>query len=263
MGIGVSGAAIATVLGYAIPAVIGIIFFCKKDRPLHFVKPKFDIDLLKNSCVNGSSEMVTQLSSAVTTFFYNLAMLEFLGESGVAAITIILYIQFLLSAAYIGFTSGVALKIGYNYGAQNKKEIQKLVRYSYAIILGFSIITFIIAKIIEYPLTALFCGEGTEVFYITLNGFKIFSVSFLLCGVNIFTSGMFTAFSNGKVSGMLSLFRTFIFFMVGIFTLPRFFGVNGIWLISVFTEILSIFISVIAVLRYKHTYGYSLKLSYN
>ncbi|WP_294406518.1 MATE family efflux transporter [uncultured Clostridium sp.] len=253
---GVSGAAAATVIGYTVPAVIGLFFFADKKNLIHFVKSKFKAEVLKESCINGSSEMVTQLSSAVTTFLYNLAMLKYLGEAGVASITVILYIQFLLSAAYIGFTSGVAPRIGYNYGAQNKKEIHKLVKYSYIIIGGFSIITFIFSKIIEYPLTALFCGKGTEIYYITLNGFNLFSISFLLCGINIFTCGLFTAFSNGKVSGMLSLFRTFIFFIIGLFVLPQFLGVDGVWLIAAFSEVLSLILSAAVLFKYRYAYGY-------
>ena len=259
MKMGVSGAAIATILGYAIPAVIGIIFFARKKNLLHFTKTKFNFKFIKESCINGSSEMVTQLSTAVTTFLYNAVMLKFAGEAGVAAITVILYIQFLLAAAYIGFTSGVAPRIGYNYGAQNKEEINKLVKYSFIIIASFSVMVFIISKILEEPLTAMFCGRGTEVYYLALNGFNLFMISFLLCGFNIFTSGMFTAFSNGIVSGILSLFRTFIFFILGMVTLPIFLGIDGVWLIAGFAEVLCLILSVIAVYKYRNTYGYDLR----
>lgn len=258
---GVSGAAIATVIGYTVPAIIGLVFFADKKNLIHFTKPKFNAGVLKESCINGSSEMVTQLSSAVTTFLYNAAMLKFLGVAGVAAITVILYIQFLLSAAYIGFTSGVAPRIGYNYGAQNKTEIHKLVKYSYIIISVFSIITFMFSKLIEYPLTSLFCGKDTELYYITLNGFDLFSISFLLCGTNIFTSGLFTAFSNGKISGMLSLFRTFIFFILGLVILPPFLDVDGVWLIAVFSEVLSLILSLAVLFKYRYVYGYNKRVA--
>lgn len=257
---GVSGAAYATIIGYALPAVIGVVFFMDKKRILHITKPVMDLQVLKDSCINGSSEMVTQLATAVTTYLYNIAMLRYLGEDGVAAITVILYIQFLLSAAYIGFTSGAAPRIGYNYGAENKEEIQKIVKYSFIIIISFSIISFIIAFMVKVPLTSLFCGKGTDVYNITLHGFDLFSASFLLCGINIFTCGMFTAFSNGKVSGLLSLFRTFIFFVLGIMILPYFLDVDGIWLVAVFAEIGSLILSCIALFRYRDTYGYSFKL---
>lgn len=258
---GVSGAAYATIIGYVVPAVIGLVFFMNKKRVLYITKPVMNLKVLTDSCINGSSEMVTQLASAVTTYLYNIAMLKYLGEDGVAAITVILYIQFLLSAAYIGFTSGAAPRIGYNYGAENKEEIQKLIKYSFTIIISFSIISFIIAFILKNPLTAMFCGKGTEVYNITIHGFDLFALNFLLCGINIFTCGMFTAFSNGKVSGLLSLFRTFIFFIIGIIILPYFFDVDGVWLVAVFAEAFSLILSVVYLLKYKEEYGYSLKLN--
>lgn len=257
---GVTGAGVATIIGYAIPAIIGFVFFSNKKYSLHFTKPVMDLKVLRDSCINGSSEMVTQLATAVTTYLYNIAMLKYLGESGVAAITVILYIQFLLSAAYIGFTSGVSPRIGYNYGARNKDELKKIIKYSFIIIITFSIISFIIAFIVKTPLTALFCGKGTEVYNITIHGFDLFSLSFLLCGINIFTCGMFTAFSNGKVSGLLSLFRTFIFFIIGIAVLPYFLDVDGVWLAAVFAECLSLILSIIALFRYSNEYEYGFKL---
>lgn len=258
--IGVAGAGYGTIIGYAIPAVIGLIFFMDKKRTLYITKPVMDFKALLGSCINGSSEMVTQLATAVTTYLYNIAMLKYLGEDGVAAITVILYIQFLLSAAYIGFTSGAAPRISYNYGAKNKEEIQKLIKYSFIIIGTFSVISFIIAFMLKIPLTALFCGKGTEVYNMTIHGFDLFSVSFLLCGFNIFTSGMFTAFSNGKVSGLLSLFRTFIFFVIGIIVLPYFLEVDGVWLVAVFAEVFSLILSIAALIKYKDEYGYGIKL---
>ncbi|WP_243159351.1 MATE family efflux transporter [Clostridium sp. SM-530-WT-3G] len=257
---GVAGAGYGTIIGYAIPALIGLVFFMNKKRTLYITKPIMNIKALIDSCINGSSEMVTQLATAVTTYLYNIAMLKYLGEDGVAAITVILYIQFLLSAAYIGFTSGAAPRIGYNYGAENKEQIQKLIKYSFIIIGTFSIISFIIAFMVKVPLTALFCGKGTTVYNMTIHGFDLFSVSFLLCGFNIFTCGMFTAFSNGRVSGLLSLFRTFIFFIIGIIILPYFLEVDGVWLVAVFAELFSLILSVAALIKYKDEYGYSTKL---
>lgn len=254
---GVKGAAIATMIGYSIPAIIGIIYFSNKKNILHFVKPSFDFKIILSSCSNGSSEMVTQLSTAVTTFLYNILMLKFLGEEGVAAITIILYVQFLLTSAYLGFTSGVSPRISYNYGAKDKEQLNKIIKYSYIFIGIFSIITFIIAKISAVPVIALFSGSGSSLYEVTLAGFDIFSISFLICGVNIFTSGMFTAFSNGKISALLSLLRTFIFFILGVIILPPIWGINGIWLIVPFSEILSLSFCILYVFKYRNTYGYS------
>lgn len=242
--LGIAGAAIATCLGYAVTAIIGLVYFCNKKHTLHFVKFKFNKKVIIKSCTNGSSEMVTQLASAVTTFLYNIYMLKYLGESGVAAITIVLYAQFLLASAFLGFTSGVAPRISYSYGSKNINLLKKLIKNSYIYLGIISIASFTIALLIAPIISAFFAGNGTDIYYITVHGFKLFSFSFLLCGINIFTSGMFTALSNGKVSAILSLLRTFVFFILGILILPPVLEVDGVWLVVVFAEILTLVASV-------------------
>lgn len=254
--LGVTGVALATCIGYVLPSIIAIIYFTKKTNTLYFVKPKFNFNVIKDSCINGSSEMVTQLSSAVTTFLYNVTMLKFLGEDGIAAITIILYIQFLLNAAYLGFTSGASPRISFNYGSQNKEQVQKLIKYSYIIIFIFSISSFVIARGLSEALIATFTAKGTNLFDITLNGFIIFSIGFLVSGLNIFTCGMFTAFSNGKVSALLSLLRTFILFTLGIVVLPFLFHINGVWLVVPFAEFSTLIFSIVFLYKYRNQYMY-------
>lgn len=256
LNMGVSGAALATCIGYTLPSLVGIIYFFKRKNTLHFVKTSFDFKIIKDTCINGSSEMVTQLASAVTTFLYNIAMIKFLGEDGVAAITIILYVQFLLGSAYMGFTSGVAPRISYNYGSKNDDQVKRLVKYSIIIVGVFGFVIFMTARVMETTLISIFAAKGTELFNIALNGFKLFSIGFLISGLNIFISGMFTAFSNGKISAMLSLFRTFIFFVIGMMVLPNILGVNGVWLVVPFAEIITLIISVVCMRKYKDTYIY-------
>lgn len=259
LNMGLVGAALATCIGYSLPSIIGIIYFFNKKNTLHFVKPKFNFKTILYSCSNGSSEMVTQISSAVTTFLYNIIMIKLLGENGVTSITIVLYAQFLLVSAYIGFTSGVSPRISYNFGSENKQQLYKIIKYSYIFIMLFSISTFIISKYLSPLLISIFAGNGTELYNITLNGFNLFQISFLLCGVNIFTSGMFTAFSNGKVSALLSLLRTFIFLSSGIIFLPSLIGVNGVWLAVPLAEIMTLVFSLFYIYKYKNIYGYSYK----
>ncbi|WP_460292643.1 MATE family efflux transporter [Clostridium tertium] len=259
LNMGLVGAALATCIGYSLPSIIGIIYFFNKKNTLHFVKPKFNFKTILYSCSNGSSEMVTQISSAVTTFLYNIIMIKLLGENGVASITIVLYAQFLLVSAYIGFTSGVSPRISYNLGSENKQQLYKIIKYSYIFIMLFSISTFIISKYLSPLLISIFAGNRTELYDITLNGFNLFQISFLLCGVNIFTSGMFTAFSNGKVSALLSLLRTFIFLSSGIIFLPSLIGVNGVWLAVPLAEIMTLVFSLFYIYKYKNIYGYSYK----
>ncbi|CEQ20888.1 multidrug efflux protein [[Clostridium] sordellii] len=256
---GALGAALATCISYALPAMVGVIYFSRKSNLLCFAKPKFNIKLILDSCMNGSSEMVTQMSGAVTTFLYNSAMLKFLGEDGVASITIILYVQFLLNSAYIGFTSGVSPRISYNYGSRDDEQIKKLVKYSFTIISVFAIFIFVSSRSFSNVIIGMFSPKGTALYDTTLNGFMIFSFNFLVVGINIFTSGMFTAFSNGKISAMLSILRTFILFTMGIMILPKFLGVNGVWLVVPFAEFTTFIVSMIFINKYKYIYMYGKK----
>ena len=257
MNMGLKGAALATSIGYVLPSLVGIIYFLNKKNVLHFVRPKFNINVIKNSCLNGSSEMITQISSAVTTFLFNIVMIKFLGEEGVAAITIILYVQFLLNSAYMGFTSGVQPRISYNYGSLDEEQVSKLVKYSLLIVSSFGIITFFGSRLMSDILISMFATKGSTLFDITKNGFMIFSMCYLVEGINIFGSGMFTAFSNGKISALISLLRTFLFFVVGMLFLPKYLGVNGVWLVVPFAEITTLSISSYFIYKYRNEYMYS------
>ncbi|MFR9070342.1 MAG: MATE family efflux transporter [Paraclostridium sp.] len=253
---GALGAALATCVSYALPAMVGVIYFSRKSNVLCFANPKFNMKLILDSCMNGSSEMVTQMSGAVTTFLYNAAMLKFLGEDGVASITIILYVQFLLNSAYIGFTSGVSPRISYNYGSRDDEQLRKIVKYSFTIVCVFAAFIFISSRSFSNVIIGMFSPKGTALYDITLNGFMIFSFNFLVVGMNIFTSGMFTAFSNGKVSALLSILRTFILFTIGIIILPRFLGVNGVWMVVPFAEFTTLIVSLFFINKYKYIYMY-------
>lgn len=254
---GIAGAALATGIGLLIPSIIGLIYFLNQKNYLHFVKPKLDWSIIIKSATNGSSEMVTNLSTGVTTLLFNLMMIKYLGVDGVAAMTIILYAQFLLISVYLGFASGAAPLISYSYGEQNSEELKKLIRYSYRFILVASILTFGVSLILAPYIIQIFTDPTSTVYDITLNGFNIFSISFLLVGINIFASSMFTAFSNGKISVLISSLRTLILVIIGIIVLPMFFGVNGIWLTIPFAEIMTIFFSIFLTKKYRHHYQYA------
>lgn len=254
---GIAGAALATGIGLLIPSIIGLIYFLNQKNYLHFVKPELDWSIIIKSATNGSSEMVTNLSTGVTTLLFNLMMIKYLGVDGVAAMTIILYAQFLLISVYLGFASGAAPLISYSYGEQNSEELKKLIRYSYRFILVASILTFGVSLILAPYIIQIFTDPTSTVYDITLNGFNIFSISFLLVGINIFASSMFTAFSNGKISVLISSLRTLILVIIGIIVLPMFFGVNGIWLTIPFAEIMTIFFSIFLTKKYRHHYQYA------
>lgn len=257
MQMGIKGAAIATSMGYMIPAIAGVIFFLSnKKGNLSFVKPKLRLRVLGESCFNGSSEMVSQLAAAVTTFLFNTAMMCLLGEDGVAAITIIIYSQFLLTTLYIGFSMGVAPIFSYNYGSSNTEQLKRLFNICFKFIAGVSILVFALSELGGAYLVGIFAERNTSVYEITRNGYFIFPFSFLFCGLNIFTSALFTALSNGKISAVISFLRTFVFLTIGILVLPAVLGVNGVWLAVPLAEAFTLIFAVMFLIRYKKRYQY-------
>lgn len=256
-GFGVSGAAIATSIGYVVPAILGIIyFFVYRQGTLYFVKPHFDFKTLLKACTNGSSEMVTNLALAVVTLMFNLLMLKYEGENGVAAITIVLYAQFLLTSIFMGFSGGVAPIFSYNYGNQNDAQIKKVFRMCVGIVFVFSLLMYGCSIVFAKPMIAIFSKEGSEVFELTYHGFQLFSVSFLFSGVNIFASGLFTAFSNGKISAILSFLRTGVFLIASLILLPFLLGGEGIWLAVPVAELISFLVSIAFLWSNRHQYHY-------
>lgn len=256
-GFGVSGAALATSIGYSIPGLFGLIYFAvSRKGTLYFVKPVFRWGVLFKCCINGSSEMVNNLAVAVTTFLFNVLMLKYAGEAGVAAITIVLYAQFLMTSAFMGFSSGIAPIVSFNYGSGNVRQLKKIFKISVWVITVVSAAVFVIAETCSDVVIMVFTPAGSEVFGLTKYGFAIFSFSFLCTGMNIFASALFTAFSNGKISAILSFLRTFVFLTSCLLFLPLFWGVDGIWLAVPVAEVMALFVSVYYLVRFKKVYQY-------
>lgn len=246
---GIAGAAIATGIGQSVPAVAGLFCFLLSRKGLYFTRFRLHPKELLMACYNGSSEMVTQLSNAVITFLFNLIMLELAGENGVAAITILLYGQFLFNAFYLGFSIGISPIVGFQYGAGNRKQLRSIYRTSFLFVLASSVALTVIAVISSTPLVSVFTRDP-ETFALADAGFRIFAFNFLFSGFNIASSGFFTALSNGRVSAIISFLRTLVFIVLSLLTLPRFFGITGAWLAIPVAE----FLTLMLALRLHRTY---------
>ncbi len=250
-GMEIRGAALGTGLGYLIPAAAGTVFFFRNRGALFFVKPRWRGALLTESCLNGSSEMVGQLAAALTTFLFNLTMMERLGEDGVAAVTIMIYSQFLLNTLFIGFSMGVAPVIGFHYGSGNRKQQRKILSICIRFLAAASLLIFALSISGGSLVVRMFTPDASRVYEIAAAGFPVFSVSFLFCGFNIFISALFTALSNGKVSAVLSFLRTFGLLCGGILLLPRLFVITGVWMAVPMAEGIMFFVSLGCLIYYR------------
>lgn len=251
---GLKGAGFATGMGYFIPTFIGFIFFINPKRMLHFTKPSKDIKMILKACANGSSEMITQCSNGIVTFLFNLTTLKYFGEEGVSTITIFLYIQFLVSAIFMGYSIGIAPKISYFYGNQNKEALKNIFRFSLQFVGVASVVAYLLVNWNQIKLVSLFATPETETFILAIEGLRLYSIAFLLLGIPIFISSMFTAFSNGTISAFISIFRALICESIAIIVFPFLFPIEFLWLSVPFAQICSCILCYFLYIRYGRKY---------
>ena len=255
-GMGISGTAIATGIGYSVTAVAGVFVFSKKKSLLHFKKPVFRFKVLVSAAAKGCSEMATALVTGIITMLFNWTMLTFAGEDGVAAVTIIMYVLMFASSLYTGYSYGAAPMLSYYYGEQNYTKLKKLVAVSLKVIAEISLVTAAVSFLLTRPLVSVFASPDNPVYDLAVTGNRICSAALLFIGFNIFASGLFTALSNGVVSAVLAFSRSFVFMMITMIVLPRIMGVNGIWLATPAAELMALALSAFMFSKYRKRYKY-------
>lgn len=254
---GLAGAAAATMMGQVVGGIIPLFYFAKKNNSLlHFTKFKWDMSVIWKTCTNGSSEMMTNLSASVVNILYNYQLMRIAGENGISAYGVIMYVNFVFTALFIGYSIGSAPIFAYHYGAGNHNELQNLFQKSLKLIAISSIILTILAEAVSLPLTSIFVGYDKELLDMTCNGFKVYALSFAISGFNIFSSGFFTALNNGFISAFISFTRTLLFQLGAVLILPFLIGLNGIWLAIVTAELLALFVSIFFFVTKRKQYHY-------
>lgn len=254
---GVLGAGIASATSQVVGAIIPLIYFISKNSSyLRISKPKFELKPIVKTCTNGSSEMVTNISLSLVNMLYNLQLLKYVGDHGVAAYGIIMYVGFIFISIYLGYSIGVSPIIGYHYGAKNKKELKNIYSKSMKLLLLTSIILTVLAEVLAYPLASIFVGYDKDLLQIATRALRLYALSYIICWFNIFVSAFFTSLNNGLISAVVSFLRTFVFQLIMIFIMPLIFDVDGLWLAVLASEILALFLSVYCIIKNKKKYGY-------
>ncbi len=254
---GVLGAGLATVLSQFVGAVIPLIYFLSKNSSyLRLTKPKFELKPILKSCGNGSSEMVTNLSLSLVNILYNLQLLKYIGDNGVAAYGIIMYVGFIFIGIYLGYSIGISPIIGYHYGAGNKKELKSLLKKSVKMLLFISIILTVLAILSANFLASIFVGYDKDLLDLTTDALRLYSVSYIILWFNIFASSFFTALNDGLTSAIISFLRTLAIQILMLYIMPLLFDVTGLWLAVFASELISLFVSVFFIIKNKKKYGY-------
>lgn len=252
LGLGTLGAAWSTTLSITVSMLIGLGYFLKYSH-IKFCRPRINWKVLFKSCTNGSSEMLTEMSTGITTFLFNLIIMQYFGEDGVAAVTIIMYIYYFFIAVYMGIAVAAAPIVSYNVGSGNYEKIKETTRYSFITIAISSVLILAISLLYGREIIHLFVGDG-NVFHLTWDALKLFSPVFLFIGLNVFLSGYFTALGNGFISALISSLRSLILVVLFILILPKLLGVSGVWMTMPMAEAVTFFIAVYLYRAYGKSY---------
>lgn len=254
---GLVGAALATALSQAVGGIVPILYFMRPNKSLlRLGKPEFDGKALFKTCTNGSSELLGNISMSLVGLLYNVQLMKYVGDDGVAAYGVMMYVGWIFVSIFVGYSIGTAPLIGYNYGAENKKELKNLFRKSLVITGILSLCMFVLGETLARPLALIFVSYNEVILEMTVRGFQVFSFQFLFCGLAIFGSGFFTALNNGLISAVISFLRTLVFQIGAVLLLPLAFGLDGIWASVIVAEIAAAILSVIFILIKKKKYGY-------
>ena len=254
---GLVGAAVATAFSQILGALVPLVYFARpNDSLLRLGRGPMDWKALLRTAVNGSSELMSNLSMSLVSMLYNLQLLNWAGENGIAAYGVIMYVNFVFISVFIGFVIGVAPIIGFNHGADNRTELKGLLKRSFVILTGFSLIMTAAGELLARPLSNIFVGYDPNLLDMTTRGFRIYSLSFLFCGFNIFGSSLFTALNNGLISAAISFVRTLICQVAAVLLLPLIFGLDGIWFAIVAVELVALLLTGFFIVKYRNKYHY-------
>ena len=254
---GLLGAALATAFSQIVGALIPLVYFLRPyDSPLLLTRPRFDFRALGKACYNGSSEMVSNLSTSLVGVLYNIQLMAIAQENGVSAYGVIMYVSFIFMAFFFGYSIAVTPVVGYHYGAENHAELKSLLKKSLTITLISSLVMTVSSIALASPIARIFVGYDAELCKMTVNALRLYALSFLVCGFNIFGSAFFTGLNNGTASALISFLRTLVLQVAAVLLLPRVLGIDGIWLAITAAEALTLLVTAALFLAGRRKYHY-------
>ena len=254
---GVVGAAVATGLSQCVGGVLPLIYFLRPNSSrLRLVKTRLELRPILKACGNGSSELMSNISGSLVSMLYNFQLLAYAGENGVAAYGVLMYVQFIFVAIFVGYAIGSAPIVGYHYGAENHAELRSMLTKSIRLMSAGGVILTVLAIVLAAPLARIFVGYDAELFEMTRHAFCLFAFSVLMAGFNIFTSAFFTALNNGVISAAISFLRTLVFQTLCVLLLPLLFGLDGIWWAMTVAEVFALGLSILFLATQRKRYHY-------
>ncbi|MDE6731029.1 MAG: MATE family efflux transporter [Oscillospiraceae bacterium] len=257
LNLGLQGAAAATAISAVIGGFVPLLYFSRPNQSrLRLRKTKFDSFVLLRTCANGSSELMSSVSTSIVSMLYNTQLMKYAGENGVSAYGVLMYVNLIFLAVFIGYSIGAAPVISYHYGAENHSELKGLLKKSAVIMIGFSVCMFLASQFLSVPLTGIFVKPESDSYELTIRAFSIFSYSFLFAGISIFSSAFFTALNDGLTSALVSFLRTLVFQTASVLLLPLLLKTEGIWAAMIVAELVAGMLSICFIFGKRKKYHY-------
>lgn len=251
------GAAVATGMSQVIGGILPLIYFFRKNSSiLRLGKTRLDGKSLLKACTNGSSEFMSNVSMNLVGMLYNVQLMKYAGEDGIAAYGVMMYVSFIFASVFIGYSIGTAPIISYHYGAQNHKELKNILKKSLLLIGTIGCCMIVIGQLVASPLAKIFVGYDTSLMELTVSGFRIFALSFMFMGFAIFASGFFTALNDGLTSATISFLRTLVFQIAAVLLLPMIWGIDGVWFSIVVAEFMAVVFGLLFMILKRKKYNY-------
>lgn len=254
---GIAGAAAATAVSQFVGGVVPLIYFARKNSSLlHLGRFKFDGKVLLKTCTNGSSELMSNISMSIVSMLYNLQLMKYLGENGIAAYGVLMYVSMIFQAVFLGYAVGTSPVVAYKFGEDDRAELHSLLGRSTKVIGVFAIAMFAVGELLSTPLAKIFVSYDEELMKLTVHAFRVFSFSFLFSGFAIYGSAFFTALNDGLTSALVSFLRTLVFQIAAVLLFPLVLDVDGIWISIVAAEVMAVIVTVLFLAGKRKKYGY-------
>ena len=244
LGWGLRGAAIATGLAWMVSATVPCCWFFRKSGGLRFGRPVWLGKVIGKICYNGSSEMTSAVSYAFIAMLFNRQLLRFVGEDGVSAYAVSVYVTGVFSAVFTGLSMSITPVVGYHLGKKDWEELRSLRRNGFLTTGGLGFCMALASILLAQLIAGFFVGYSPALTDLAAEALRIISLSFLLCGLTSFSSAFFTGLGNGTASLCISSVKSFIAPLPLLLLLPLLLNRTGIWLVTPLSEAAALLISL-------------------
>ena len=250
LALGVQGSAVASLAVQAIAVIAQVAYFIGPSLNIRFQRYRFDMSVNKETILNGSSEFIGEMASAISMFAFNYVLMKYVGTEGVAAFTILGFAVYGYSMIAIGFGQGLTTLVSICWGAKEWETATELRRITNRILFVIGALFAVLFVVFGRRYAGMF-GCSSSVEDMVTAGFRFYAVTFLIMGYDVINSMYFTSCGDALSSAIISSLRGIVLLLAFVFIFPAIWGMNGVWMAAPATEALTAIVSVLLIMKQK------------